>query len=58
VFFNGKKAADIYRREVLPIVEKKGSEKSYRTLPSTSPAHAAISYAEKLEKWSVVASVL
>lgn len=58
VFFNGRKAADIYMREVLPIVEKKCSKKSYRALPSTSPAHAAMPYAEKLEEWSVVASVL
>jgi hypoxanthine-DNA glycosylase len=54
VFFNGKKAADIYMRRVLPVIGDKFVEMTYRTLPSTSPAHASMSYAEKLEKWSLL----
>lgn len=54
VFFNGRKAADIYMRQVLPKVGEEFVDMIYRTLPSTSPAHASRSYAEKLEEWSVI----
>jgi TDG/mug DNA glycosylase family protein len=56
VYFNGRKAADIYMSDVFPIVEKKFTGRTCQTLPSTSPAHAAMSYARKLDEWSVVAS--
>lgn len=50
--FNGAKAADLFRRKVklpgplaaIPVV----------LLPSTSPAHAAMPYEEKLKRWTVV----
>jgi double-stranded uracil-DNA glycosylase len=51
VCFNGAKAAALYRRHVLPITGI-----SYITLPSTSPAHAAMSFEKKLELWSVICS--
>lgn len=54
VFFNGAKAADLYRRLVLPSLPASPQAIAYETLPSTSPAHAGMPYAEKLARWSVV----
>lgn len=58
VFFNGRKAADVYRRRVLPTLENVAALRICQTLPSTSPAHATRSYAQKLAEWSVVREVL
>jgi len=54
VFFNGKAAADIYRRRVLPALDAGGRDVALCVLPSTSPAHAALSFDEKLRRWAVV----
>jgi len=51
VYFNGQKAADLFKKVVLPNLK---GEFEYLTLPSTSPAHAARSYAAKLEAWAVI----
>lgn len=58
VFFNGRKAADIFSKKVQPTLEAEFDDKVYIALPSTSPAHASMTYAEKLEKWSAVAQTL
>jgi TDG/mug DNA glycosylase family protein len=50
VFFNGKKAAELYRRHMPAATQR------LITLPSTSPANAAMSFAEKLRCWSQVAN--
>lgn len=55
VYFNGQKAASLFTRMVLPNLEGDlagGFE--CLTLPSTSPANAASSYAVKLAAWSVI----
>ena len=52
VFFNGGAAEVSFRRHVLP--ELPGVNLQLLRLPSTSPAHAARSYAEKLAAWSVI----
>lgn len=52
VYFNGSTAEQIYRRRVLPLLPA-GSPVCER-LPSTSPAHAALSLEEKLAAWRVV----
>lgn len=49
VLFNGEKAESAYRRYVLPAVCSLPI--SYRRLPSTSPAHAAVDYQQKLRAW-------
>ncbi len=49
VFFNGKKAAQLWSRLVQPRLELAGVHRA--TLPSTSPAYASMSVAEKLKKW-------
>jgi TDG/mug DNA glycosylase family protein len=53
VCFNGATAETLYRRYVLPKLSNPFGI-TYRGLPSTSPAHAAMPFAEKLAKWSVV----
>ena len=53
VYFNGRKAANLFKKKVLPGLE---GEFECATLPSTSPAHAASSYADKLKAWSVIRS--
>ena len=53
VYFNGQKAAGLYKKKVAP--DLKGTY-AYLTLPSTSPAHAASNYAAKLEAWSLIKS--
>ncbi len=54
VCFNGAKAADLYERQVLPALDGDFAHLRYERLPSTSPAHAAMRYEEKLKRWSVV----
>ena len=54
IFFNGKKAAEMYRRYVLPLYDSITVDIPCSTLPSTSPAHAAMSFGEKLSAWSIV----
>ena len=51
LYFNGQKAAGLFKKKVKPSLER---QYEYHTLPSTSPAHAARSYASKLEAWSVI----
>lgn len=53
VFFNGATAQAAFARHVLPGL--KALPLHYTRLPSTSPAHAALSFAQKLEAWKAVA---
>jgi len=50
VCFNGRKAEHAWRRRVLPDLPA-ARKLEYRLLPSTSPAHAGMSYLAKLEAW-------
>ncbi len=52
VFFNGAAAEAGFRRLVLPGL--RGRALQLTRLPSTSPAHAACSYTEKLAAWSAL----
>ena len=58
VCFNGAKAAELYRRLVLPTLEERFASIPTRRMPSTSPAHAAMPYAQKLEAWRIVCDYL
>jgi len=49
VAFNGRKAAELFRRMVEPQLDYSVPESI--VLPSTSPAHAAMSFEEKLHNW-------
>lgn len=54
VCFNGAKAAQLYRRHILPQIPENFRAIEYSPLPSTSPAHAGMRYAEKLNAWRVI----
>jgi hypoxanthine-DNA glycosylase len=55
VCFNGRKAESAWRRHVAPRLPR-ARKPEYRLLPSTSPAHAGMSYLRKLKTWrSVIA---
>lgn len=63
VFFNGAKAEAVYRQQVLPLLAQREIERDdilyshlqYTRLPSTSPAHAAMSRPLKLAAWRAIA---
>lgn len=51
VFFNGAAAQALYRRHVLPRLPSRLQSIPQLRLPSTSPAHAALTWQDKLEHW-------
>ncbi len=53
VFFNGAKAEHCFRKQVLPTLIAQPLQ--FTRLPSTSPAHATHSYAQKRTAWQVIA---
>jgi len=54
VFFNGQKARDLFNRLILPSLSSPASTLEYHLLPSTSPAHATMSFADKCAAWRSV----
>jgi double-stranded uracil-DNA glycosylase len=54
ICFNGTTAANLYKRHVLPTLTEGQRLIKQQTLPSTSPAHASMNFAKKVEHWSVV----
>ena len=58
VCFNGAKAAQLFERRVRPSLHSDLNRLKYERLPSTSPAHAAMRFEEKLARWSVVKDAL
>jgi double-stranded uracil-DNA glycosylase len=54
VFFNGRKSEEIFRKRVLPQIAAEFPELEYFGLPSTSPAHAGMPFAEKLARWRAI----
>lgn len=57
VFFNGVHAESSYRKYVLPLLGSEFGYLKYQRLPSTSPAHASLSYEQKLAAWRHVMRV-
>lgn len=55
VFFNGRKAEDLFCRYALPDLGHEFAAIRYESLPSTSPAHAGMTFARKLEMWRRIA---
>ena len=49
IFFNGAKAEASFKRHMF-----KPPKLTYQRLPSTSPAHASLSFTQKLEAWRVI----
>lgn len=58
VFFNGKKAEQIFRQRLGKKIESVHPYLYYTSLPSTSPAMASLSYSAKLECWRVLANAV
>lgn len=54
IFFNGRKAQEVYNRQVLPTLPEKFQKLKQISLPSTSPAMAMLNREQKRDKWSVI----
>jgi hypoxanthine-DNA glycosylase len=52
VFFNGQMAEVLFRRRVLPALGPEFAGIQFECLPSTSPAHAGMTFAKKLDRWT------
>jgi TDG/mug DNA glycosylase family protein len=51
IYFNGAKAEAVYRKYVLPTLSGAAASLPLRRLPSTSPAHAGMTVAQKQAAW-------
>jgi TDG/mug DNA glycosylase family protein len=51
VYFNGQKAETLFRRRVLSTLGPEFAGMKFECLPSTSPAHAGMTFAKKLARW-------
>jgi TDG/mug DNA glycosylase family protein len=58
VFFNGRKAEEIFQKRVLADIAPIRPDLSCICLPSTSPAMASLRLEQKLEQWQAVSSAL
>ncbi|MEJ2138261.1 MAG: DNA-deoxyinosine glycosylase [Gammaproteobacteria bacterium] len=58
VFFNGRKAEQVYHRRVRANIDQFRPDIVYACLPSTSPAMATLDFAAKLQKWQAVGRAL
>jgi len=51
IFFNGGKAEQVFKQHVLPSLDESFKPIPQTRLPSTSPAHASVTFAQKLDSW-------
>lgn len=59
ICFNGKKSEQVFRKRVLPDLPAAVTQRlAFHSLPSTSPANAGYTYAQKLERWRVILDYL
>ena len=54
ICFNGQTAGKLYRKLVLPGLPETLRDIPCETLPSTSPAYAAMRFEQKLARWQIV----
>jgi hypoxanthine-DNA glycosylase len=54
IFFNGGKAEQVYCKYVLPELPEHMRTHFMQRLPSTSPANARLTLADKTEQWRIV----
>jgi hypoxanthine-DNA glycosylase len=54
VFFNGAMAEKLYKKHILPTLNRRFAYLEYQRLPSTSPAYASLRLEEKIEAWKVI----
>jgi len=58
LFFNGAQAEASFKRHVSPLLSVHGIDLEMARLPSTSPAHAAMSFEQKLTQWQRMRDVM
>jgi hypothetical protein len=58
IFFNGRKAEQIFMNLVYPELSYEVQQLCFKTLPSTSPAHASLRFAQKTHEWSAIQNLL
>ena len=58
VFFNGARAERLFRKGPLQALNQTAPALDYHRLPSTSPAHATLGFAEKYGRWRVILDYL
>jgi len=60
VFFNGRKAEQLFRQKILPQLsaQQRVDSISCTCLPSTSPALAGLDFAGKLQQWQAIREAL
>jgi hypoxanthine-DNA glycosylase len=58
IFFNGRKAEELYDRLVQPKLSSALQQIERHLLPSTSPANATMNRIQKLEAWRIVKDTL
>jgi double-stranded uracil-DNA glycosylase len=54
VLFNGRKAEQMFERFAKPALGAEFSRIRFACLPSTSPAHAGMPFAKKLDSWRIL----
>jgi double-stranded uracil-DNA glycosylase len=54
VLFNGRKSEQMFERFARPGLDAEFPRIRYICLPSTSPAHAGMRFAEKLDRWRIL----
>jgi len=57
VFFNGNTAEQLFNKNVLKNLVQQHHNLKYFKLPSTSPAHAAMSAEQKLLQWGILNNI-
>ena len=54
IYFNGAKAEQLYKRHVIPTLGEQEKCLPMTRLPSTSPAHAAMRFEDKMQIWEII----
>ncbi|MBL1321628.1 MAG: DNA-deoxyinosine glycosylase [Methylophaga sp.] len=54
ILFNGGKAEQVFKQYVIPNLDKQFRHITQMRLPSTSPAHAAMTLEQKLHSWRLI----
>lgn len=56
LLFNGQKAATLYKQKVMPFLPEWAANMRQQVMPSTSPAHASMTFEQKLAAWKLAFS--
>ena len=58
VFFNGSKAENLFESHLRSLLGERAASLRFERLPSSSPAHASLSFDQKLVRWKRIKAVL